>query len=523
MPARNAIKGKHLYRILFFGVIFTVIALGALAYWGVKEIRRDAAVVAVENSARGLSGAVTVLINSVRSANDEIGSRNLFSLAPTALRTQFKKVFKEHQVVTAVMVADEKGLVYMLTRMPNGVLETRTTRGDKPSVARDLWKVDGSSESSEASVDFDRTVVDSGLAEEFRNLIPGKVSWRSTYRFHNQGESWITASTLAATPSGRSLMVSYVFPVNTIVSQLGGAEKGGAEKIFLFWQSGNVLPITTDETTQVQGDRASKAVPADKVEDPVIAGAAARLESLGVYDKPISYRADDEVWWAYVLPLPVFDDTMSIGVAIPLRNIVSTLTSDRFIQIFGGLLAFMAICSLGVLHRFRSRIESMGLRKEAARTAADVLNLIAEGESSRLEFKQTLRFNLKSGKNGKEIEHASVKTVAAFINSEGGTLLVGVADNGQVTGFAEDKLDSDDKALLHFNNLVNQHIGTEFSRYVDTAVIEVQGKHIIRAHCIPAPVPAILKGGKAEEFFVRSGPASRQLSLSQFYEWLQNH
>ncbi len=165
----------------------------------------------------------------------------------------------------------------------------------------------------------------------------------------------------------------------------------------------------------------------------------------------------------------------------------------------------------------------MGLRRDAARTAQDVLQLVATGESGTLEFKQTLRFNLRAGKNGKEIEHANMKTVAAFMNSEGGTLLVGVADNGEVTGFEEDKLGNDDKALLHFNNLVNQQIGTEFARYIDTVIIDVQGKHIIRAYCMPAAAPAIIKNGQSEEFYVRSGPASRQLSLSQFYEWLQNH
>jgi predicted HTH transcriptional regulator len=116
-----------------------------------------------------------------------------------------------------------------------------------------------------------------------------------------------------------------------------------------------------------------------------------------------------------------------------------------------------------------------------------------------------------------------MKTVAGFMNSEGGTLLVGVADNGVVTGFDEDNFASEDKALLHFNNLVNQYIGPEFSRYLDSAVITVQGKQVIRAFCMPAKAPAILKNGQSEEFYVRSGPASRQLSLSQFYEWLQNH
>jgi len=178
---------------------------------------------------------------------------------------------------------------------------------------------------------------------------------------------------------------------------------------------------------------------------------------------------------------------------------------------------------LFVLHRNRGSIEAMGRRRGAAKTSEEVLHLIAEGESGKLEFKQTLRFNLKAGKNGREIEHAALKTVAGFMNSEGGTLLVGVADTGEITGFTEDRFESADKALLHFNNLVNQYIGTEFSRYLNTSLIEVQGKEVLRVHCIPAGTPAFLMQGKNEEFYVRSGPASRQLTIRQFYEWLQEH
>ncbi len=524
MPARKVIKGKDLYRILFFGVIFVVVAIGVFAFWGVRDVRRDAAVFAVESSARGLSGAVTVLVNAVSNANGEIGSEVVESLKPADLRTEFRKIFDRHKALTSVMVADGQGLVYMLTRKPDGLAETVPGQDNDKSVVWTLWKTDGSHVDVGHKTNFDRQSVDKALSEEFRHLMPGQINWRSSYRFHHAGESWVTASSLVQTSKGVGLMVSYVFPIDAVVNQLGGAEKGGAEKVFIFWETGKVLPIHDSRDDKVLGDRASKALPADEVADPVIARASAQLTAnSGKRKAPFSYTVNGEVWWAYVLPLSVFGDTMSLGVALPFKNIVSTLTSDTFIQVFGGFLLFMAVCALLLLHRNRARIEAMGMWKQAARTAEDVLKLIAEGESGRLEFKQTLRFNLKAGKNGKEIEHANMKTVAGFMNSEGGTLLVGVADNGVVAGFEEDGLGNDDKALLHFNNLVNQQIGTEFSRYINTTIIEVQGKRVLRAYCTPAAVPAILKNGQNEEFYVRSGPASRQLSLSQFYEWLQNH
>lgn len=521
MSTRHTIKGRHLYRILFFGVIFAVIAVGALAFWGVREVRRDAAVVAVESSAKGVSGAVTVLVNAVTRSNDEIGGAALSSLEVPSLRKALLQIIRKHPLLTSIMISDEQGFRYILTRRPNGFVEGVPGRdGEKDSWSQ--LNLDGTAKSAMPPYQYDRLVVNAAFAEEFSSIKPGQVHWRSTYNFHPAGESWLTASTLVET-GDRSSLISYVFPIDAIAAQLGGAERGEADKVFFYWKTGKVLPIESGAEDSAVINRPSMPQSPETIADVVIATAAGKIADQGMTTDPFPLEVNGERWWAYVMPLPVFGDTISLGVVVPWRNVVSTLTSDTFLQVFGGALVFFAAVVLYVLRRNKARIESLGLRQNAARSTEEVLHLIASGESGTLEFKQTLRFNLKSGKNGREIEHASLKTVAGFLNSDGGTLLVGVADNGKVTGFEEDKFESDDKALLHFNNLVNQHIGTEFAGYIDTAVITVQGKSVLRVYCMPAAAPAILTHAKGEEFFVRSGPASRQLTLSQFYEWLQNH
>lgn len=518
-----AIRGRELYQTVFYGVIFVVAAIGALAYWGVREIRRDAAVVAVENSARGLSGAVTVLLNAVLSNNEEIGGGLLESLEPEDLRREFRKVFERHQNVAGVMVSDGQGLRYLLTRRFDGVIEgvpdTLHTR-----LAWSQFKDAGDKGTPFEGGAVDLRDVDRSLAEEFAHLEPGQVNWRSSNRFHGVGEAWVTASALEESKGGERLMLSLAFPVDAILSQLGGAERGGAERIFLYLGNGKAMPVVGVGDGVAPGV-ADAAVRGGELSDPVLAEAVKRVAAADPVgpEEPFSYQVDGEVWWAWAMPLTVFGDTLSLGVAVPRKNVLSTLTSDSFLQGGAVLLIVMAFGVLFVLHRNRGRIEALGQRREAAATAEDVKALLLEGESGRLEFKQTLRFNLKSGKNGKEIEHACLKTVSAFLNSEGGTLLVGVADDGTVAGFDEDDFENDDRALLHFNNLVDRHIGTEFSRYIDSAVIEVEGKKVLRVHCTPAQGPAILDAAKGEEFYVRSGPASRSLTLRQFRDWLEKH
>ena len=62
---------------------------------------------------------------------------------------------------------------------------------------------------------------------------------------------------------------------------------------------------------------------------------------------------------------------------------------------------------------------------------ADLDSLISNGESVRLEFKQTLQWDTVLHKRNPELLRACVKTVCAFLNGVGGMLLIGVANSGE--------------------------------------------------------------------------------------------
>jgi hypothetical protein len=69
---------------------------------------------------------------------------------------------------------------------------------------------------------------------------------------------------------------------------------------------------------------------------------------------------------------------------------------------------------------------------------ASIDDLIAAGESETIKFKSTARVNLHTGEADPKMEHVIVKTVCGLLNHEGGTLLIGVADDGQVLGIEPD-------------------------------------------------------------------------------------
>lgn len=146
--------------------------------------------------------------------------------------------------------------------------------------------------------------------------------------------------------------------------------------------------------------------------------------------------------------------------------------------------------------------------------------LIEHGENEYVEFKSTLRLNLFTKKFDHAIEHASLKTVAAFLNSEGGTLLIGVDDAGNVTGIEKDVFQNEDKALLHLTNIIKTQISMLHLAFINMRTEKIGGKAIIRVDVKPANVPAYMECNQLEVMYVRTGPSTICLKVSEIYDYI---
>jgi type I restriction enzyme, R subunit len=152
--------------------------------------------------------------------------------------------------------------------------------------------------------------------------------------------------------------------------------------------------------------------------------------------------------------------------------------------------------------------------------------LIKRGESKTLEFKSTLRWSVKEDrKDDKVVTHSVLKTIAAFLNTEGGDLLIGVADDGSIVGIERDQLESDDKFMLHLAQVVRNGLGDRAGTCIDPKTQIVQGKTVCVASCQRSPEPVFLKWKGMEmspegDFFVRSGPGTVKLSLESARQYI---
>ena len=143
--------------------------------------------------------------------------------------------------------------------------------------------------------------------------------------------------------------------------------------------------------------------------------------------------------------------------------------------------------------------------------------LIKRGESKTLEFKSTLRWNLKEDRKDNRVTHAALKTIAAFLNTEGGDLLIGVADDGSVVGIERDGFDNDDKFMLHLAQVVRNALGDRAGTCIDPRTQILDGGTVCVVSCQRSPEPVFLRwkgleGTPDGNFYVRSGPGTIKLS-----------
>lgn len=194
-----------------------------------------------------------------------------------------------------------------------------------------------------------------------------------------------------------------------------------------------------------------------------------------------------------------------------------------------GSAAVMVLSELGLSrYIFDSRLNKIledryGMNYTDEEVLEDSKKMIIAGESERLEFKSTLVTNLMTGQKDPRMEKAVLKTINAFLNTKGGTLMIGVSDDGSICGVDEKAFESRDKMSLHLTHIISSRIGDEFFAYISFRIIDVEeGKAIIRVNCEKCKKPVFLIDGKEEQYYVRSGPSSVELKGHDLVNYIKN-
>jgi hypothetical protein len=185
---------------------------------------------------------------------------------------------------------------------------------------------------------------------------------------------------------------------------------------------------------------------------------------------------------------------------------------------------FLEKRATSIFNALKNRIELTTTEKVED---TELKELILIGENEKLEMKSTLRFDLRQNIVNKNLEYVIAKTVSAFLNSEGGTLIIGVDDDGNALGLEKDietfsKKDVDGFEL-HLRNIIKKHLGSNFEKHLKITFPIIDEKTICKVKILKSGKPVFANFEGKDSFYVRNGNSSIPKNREEQSEYEKLH
>lgn len=153
--------------------------------------------------------------------------------------------------------------------------------------------------------------------------------------------------------------------------------------------------------------------------------------------------------------------------------------------------------------------------------------LLAADETYAVEFKSTARWNLREQAKDKRMEDAVVKTVAGFLNTDGGTLFIGVDDGGRPIGLAHDAALVKPPSADGLVNWLTTHL---IAALTHTAVMRTRARidtvedvEVCRLDIAQSSRPVTARmSTKDEKFWVRMNNSTRALPEAEIEDYCRD-
>lgn len=520
---------NRLFRDLVLLVLVTVGLLAAVNWLLVGEVKRELAAMRlaeattlVRDEVRNLLGPVD---RNLRIARDGIRAAGLTPASdPSSLRARLLPALRHIDQIAGVIYADSTGAEYFLRAEGEGWMERLRPPGDAATAS---WVGADQPGASEAAPGGGAKGYDPRERPWFRAAADAPldaVSWSGPYVFRTLRVPGVTAATAWEGDGGLAVLAMDV-TLGRILKGIDTLPLGPGGRAFLMSASGGVY-VPGGGADHDPGDDGGRFFAAhEHLDGPLPFEAVAAWRETGrPAGELVRFESEGRAWWGGFLPLSDAANAAWVGVALPVAETLGVLRR-RWETL---LLPALVILALGVglatavMRRYSRQLRDLPrLAVDRDRPEQDLQDLIAGGEGAHLEFKSTMRTNLHTGKPGKEIELAWLKAVTAFLNTEGGILLLGVSDDGTPLGLEPDGFENEDKCRLHFKNLLNQHLGPENARFVRLQLLPLAGKQVAAVECERADAPVFLRNKGSELFLIRNGPSNIELPISRALKYIR--
>ncbi len=203
------------------------------------------------------------------------------------------------------------------------------------------------------------------------------------------------------------------------------------------------------------------------------------------------------------------------------------------IQYRGWVIALVVLLLAGCvgfgLYVFRLKTRIQNMKQDDGSSDVNAWEkIVSGGENDAVEFKTSLRWNVKEEKTDKRLEAVVVKTLSAFMNARGGSLFIGINDNGEPVGIEADyrtfqKKPNQDGFMLKLSDLISKNLGAQSHKYIVADIRVMDGKDVCRISVKPSDKPVFITDQGKEAFYIRAGASSIPLGMSQAHEYITSH
>lgn len=172
-----------------------------------------------------------------------------------------------------------------------------------------------------------------------------------------------------------------------------------------------------------------------------------------------------------------------------------------------------------------------GLKKEKGKTLElpeiDIDTLIKMDESIQLELKSSFQWDIEKNCKNKNLRNEVIKTVAAFNNTEGGYLLIGINDEKEIVGVEKDYFSfrgkqNKDVFLQTLTHEIENKISKDFAVKVDVKFYNLESKDVCRIKVNSGIEPIWVKEEKdTEVFYIRLQNLTKAFSPSESAKYIK--
>jgi predicted HTH transcriptional regulator len=212
--------------------------------------------------------------------------------------------------------------------------------------------------------------------------------------------------------------------------------------------------------------------------------------------------------------------THQISFSENLHNVYRVLLfpDDFGSVILGLLLVVIGIAAGTIIFKLRNR------KHKKIYTPTEIEELIKNGEDESTEFKSSLRYDYRQVLTDKNLEHEVLKAIAGFLNADGGKLMIGVDDYGEILGLENDyqslrKKNKDgftQRLILIFSNT----FGKNMCRNIHVSFYEINRNEVCLLSVQASKKPVYLNEKNRTVFYLRTGNVTNPLTTKETVTYL---